>query len=62
MQRRRHGRTRGPRPSRSNRPRSYRIVCSGCGKEVVVQVPPLEGKKLLCLECFNKVEISQEEI
>jgi hypothetical protein len=31
-----------------------------CGKEVVGQTPPPEGKKLLCLECFSKIEISKE--
>jgi CxxC-x17-CxxC domain-containing protein len=45
---------RGPKPSRSSRLKSYKIVCAGCGKEVVVQVPPPEGKKLLCMECFKK--------
>ena len=33
VQRRRHGRIRGPKPSRSNRPKSYRIVCAACGQE-----------------------------
>ena len=61
VQRRRHGRMRGSQPKRSNRPKSYKIVCAGCGKEVVVQVPPPEGKKLLCMECFSKIEISKEE-
>ena len=58
VQRRRHGRTRGPKPGRSSRPKSYRIVCSGCGKEFVVPVPPPDNKKLLCMECFKKIEIS----
>jgi hypothetical protein len=52
---------RGSKPKRSNRPKSYKIVCAGCGKEVVVQVPPPEGKKLLFMECFSKIEISKEE-
>ncbi len=51
---RRHGRTHGPKPTRSSRPKSYRIVCAGCGKEVVVQVLPPDDKKLLCMECFKK--------
>jgi len=54
MQRRRHGKMRGPRTSRPSRPKSYKINCAGCGKEVVVQVPPPEGKKLLCMDCFKK--------
>jgi formylmethanofuran dehydrogenase subunit E len=45
---------RGSRPKHSTRPKSYRIVCAGCGKEVVGQVAPPEGKKLLCLDCFKK--------
>ena len=61
VQRRRHGRARGPKPRRSSRPKSYRIVCAGCGKEVVVQVPPAGDKKLLCMECFSGKEISKEE-
>jgi len=60
VQRRRHGRMRGSKPKRSNRPKSYKIVCASCGKEVVSQVAPPEGKKLLCLECFSKIEISKE--
>jgi len=60
IQRRRHGKSRGPKPKRSNRPKSYKIVCASCGKEVVGQIPPPEGKKLLCLECFSKIEISKE--
>ena len=39
VQRRRHGRIRAPKPSRSGRFKSYKIVCAGCGKEIVVQVP-----------------------
>jgi CxxC-x17-CxxC domain-containing protein len=54
VQRRRQGRARGPKPRRSSHPKSYRIVCAGCGKEVVVQVPPPGDKKLLCMECFKK--------
>jgi len=40
--------------SRSTRPKSYKIICAGCGKEVVVQVPPPIDKKLFCMECFKK--------
>jgi CxxC-x17-CxxC domain-containing protein len=54
MQRRRHGRIRGSKSHRPNRPKFYKTVCSSCGKEVILQVPPLEGKKLMCLECFKK--------
>jgi CxxC-x17-CxxC domain-containing protein len=54
MQRRRHGRSPGPRSGRPARPKSYRVVCAGCGKTVVVQVAPPEGKDLLCMECFKK--------
>jgi CxxC-x17-CxxC domain-containing protein len=61
MVRRRHGRTRGPKPGRSRRPKSYKIKCAGCGKEVIVQVPPPHEKKLLCMECFSGKKISKEE-
>jgi len=56
VQNKRHGggRSRNSRPRYTSRPRSYKIVCSGCGKEVVVQVPPPDDKKLLCMECFKK--------
>ena len=60
VQRRRHGRMRGSKTKRSNRSKSYKIVCASRGKEVVSQVAPPEGKKLLCLECFSKIEISKE--
>jgi len=35
-------------------PKSYKIVCAGFGKAVVVQVPPPGDKKLLSMECFKK--------
>jgi CxxC-x17-CxxC domain-containing protein len=54
MQRRRHGRIPNSKSYRSNHPKSYKTVCAGCGKEVILQVPPLEGKKLMCLDCFKK--------
>jgi len=54
VERGRRGRARGTKPRRSSHPKSYRIVCAGCGKEVVVQVPPPPDKKLLCMECFKK--------
>ena len=55
LQRRRRGNHRGPKPNhlRIRRPKSYRVLCSGCGKEVVTQVPPPNDKKLLCTECFS---------
>ena len=45
---------RGTKPRRSSRPKSYKVLCAGCGKEVVVLSPPPEDKKLLCMECFKK--------
>src|SRR5512136_3061691 len=54
VQKRRSGRGRGPRPRRSFRQRSYKGVCAECGTEVLLQVPPPEGRKLLCVECFKK--------
>jgi len=54
VQRRRHGKMRGSKPKRSSHPKSYKIVCAGCGKEVIVQVPPPAEKKLLCMDCFKK--------
>jgi len=54
MQRRRQGKIRNSRSHHSNRPKSYKTMCAGCGKEVILQVPPLEGKKLMCLDCFKK--------
>jgi CxxC-x17-CxxC domain-containing protein len=54
LQRRRHGRMRGSKPSHSSRPKSYKIACASCGKEVIVQIPPPQDKKLLCMECFKK--------
>ncbi|MBS3921267.1 MAG: hypothetical protein KG012_20525 [Deltaproteobacteria bacterium] len=54
MQRRRHTRMRSSRTSRPSRPKFYRTACAGCGKEVVLQVAPPEGKTLMCLECFKK--------
>jgi len=53
-QQRRRGNHRGPRPSHLRRQKSYKIICSGCGKEVVTQVPAPNDKKLLCMECFSK--------
>jgi len=61
VQRKRHGRMRGPKPRRSSRPKSYKIVCAGCGKEVIVQVPPPDDKKLLCMECFKNKDIIKTE-
>ena len=58
---RRHGRSHVPRPSHFRHPKTYKVKCSGCGKEVVTPVPPPDDKKLLCMECFNSREISKEE-
>ena len=54
VQRKRHGKFHAPRSNRSYRPKTYRIVCAGCGKEVVVEVAPPNDAKLLCMECFRK--------
>jgi CxxC-x17-CxxC domain-containing protein len=35
-------------------PRSFKATCSRCGKELMMEVPPPEGKDLLCLDCYNK--------
>ncbi len=61
LQRRRHGRFHVPRPGHSRHPKSYRVLCSGCGKEVVTPVPPPNDKELLCTECFSRIEMSKEE-
>jgi CxxC-x17-CxxC domain-containing protein len=52
-QRRQRGRMRGPKSIHSRRLKSYKVICAGCGKEIVVQVPPPDDKKLLCVECFR---------
>ena len=54
LQRRRRGRFHASRPSYLRHPKSYKVLCSGCGKEVVTPVPPPTDKKLLCMECFRK--------
>jgi CxxC-x17-CxxC domain-containing protein len=54
FQRRRHGRFHASRPSSLRHPKSYKVLCSGCGKEIVTPVAPPDGKKLLCIECFRK--------
>ncbi|MGQ9648215.1 MAG: hypothetical protein ACUVWO_16940 [Thermodesulfobacteriota bacterium] len=61
LQRRRHGRFHAPRTGHSRHAKSYRVLCSGCGKEVVTPVPPPNDKRLLCTECFNRKEMSKEE-
>jgi formylmethanofuran dehydrogenase subunit E len=35
-------------------PRSFKVICSGCGKELMMEVPAPVGKDLLCLDCYNK--------
>jgi CxxC-x17-CxxC domain-containing protein len=34
--------------------RSFKVICAGCGKEVVTEVAPPPGKALLCLDCYDK--------
>jgi CxxC-x17-CxxC domain-containing protein len=57
LQRRRRGRFHASRPSHLRHTKSYKVVCSGCGKEAIIQVPPPNDKKLLCIECFSKRDI-----
>jgi CxxC-x17-CxxC domain-containing protein len=61
VQGRRHGHSHVPRPSHFRHPKTYKVKCSGCGKEVVTPVPPPDDKKLLCMECLNSTKISKEE-
>ncbi len=61
VQRRRHGKPRGPKLGYLRHPKSYKVLCSGCGKEVVTPVPPPHDKKLLRMECFSRIEIFKEE-
>jgi CxxC-x17-CxxC domain-containing protein len=61
VQRKRHGRFRAPKLNHFRHPKSYKVVCSGCGKEATVPVLPPAGKELLCIECFSKSAISKEE-
>jgi len=60
LQRRRHGRSHAPRSNHSRHAKSYKVVCSGCGKEVVIPVLPPDGKQLVCMDCFVKSGISKE--
>ncbi len=41
-----------------SRRRLYEITCDNCGKKDMVPVPPGEGRKVLCWDCFKK---SKEE-
>jgi CxxC-x17-CxxC domain-containing protein len=61
VQRRKHGRFHAPKSKHFKHPKSYKVVCSGCGKEVITPVLPPDDKKLLCMECFSSTEISKEE-
>ncbi len=61
VQRKRPGRFHPPKSNRFKHPRSYKVVCSGCGKEVITPVLPPDNQKLLCLECFGKSESLKEE-
>lgn len=55
VQNRRKGGSGAPRRSYHRRPMSFRVLCAGCGKEIIVEVAPPSGKKLHCMECFKKV-------
>ena len=51
VQRRRHGRSRAPKSNHFSHPKSYKVVCAGCGKEATIPVLPpadmaVEGPKL----------------
>jgi len=61
FQRRRHGHSHAPRSHHVRHPKSYKVACSGCGKEVVIPVLPPDDKELLCIACFSKSGISKEE-
>jgi len=61
LQRKRHGRSHAPKSTHFRHPKSYNVVCSGCGKGVITQVLPPDDKELLCMECFSKSGISKEE-
>ncbi len=45
---------RGSKQSHSSRPKYYKIAFANCGREIIVQVPPPQDKKLLCMDCFKK--------
>jgi CxxC-x17-CxxC domain-containing protein len=62
VQRRRRGRFHARRSNHSKRANSYKVVCSACGKEAVVQVPAPNDKKLLCMECFTKQRMPEEHV
>ena len=34
-------------------PRSFRVTCAQCGKELLMEVPP-SGNDLLCFDCYKK--------
>jgi hypothetical protein len=34
--------------------RAFKATCAHCGKEMILQVCPPEGKRLLCLDCYNR--------
>ena len=35
-------------------PKSFKVTCARCGKELMMEVPAPPGKDLLCLDCYNK--------
>jgi len=49
---RRSYRDRYPRLGRSRR--TYKAVCSDCGKEIEVPFKPIEGRPVYCRECYRK--------
>jgi CxxC-x17-CxxC domain-containing protein len=61
LQRKRHGRFYASKPSHFKHPKCYKVICPGCGKEVITPVLPPDDKKLLCMDCFIKAGISKGE-
>jgi len=53
MARRRRNSPRRSYKRRASR-RSFKVICAGCGKEMMMEVSPPPGQTLLCLDCFNK--------
>jgi len=60
VQWRRRGNHRGPKSSHLRRTKSYKVLCSGCGKEVVTQVPPPNDKKTTVYRMLQQIEMSSE--
>jgi|GEM_PF-977255 CxxC-x17-CxxC domain-containing protein len=53
MIRRRRPERAARRSSHRPKPRGYKVVCSVCGLELTVPVPPPPGKILTCLKCLE---------